>query len=219
MCARSHTSGLMIGECTRSKSWARGVRPARACALRVASRALRTSLRARQLGVVCEDRDVPGSGGRHGSAVSSLYVRRMGTGSRQVLSNPHFKCGARRRRGRGRVVQNHRQALPAQQARGHLAGGLSQRRAAPPRALPAPVAGRMQRRAARRTARLSVIRCGGGLGESCTPRHTASLARLQRGGPGEQRGHVAVGADAQHDTSSTGTPIPAGATPSRSSTA
>ena len=44
-----------------------------------------------------------------------------------------------------------------------------------------------------------MIRSGGGLGESLHAQAQLLLAGVQRGGAGEQRGDVAVRADAEHD--------------------
>src|ERR1019366_8566952 len=60
----------------------------------------------------------------------------------------------------------------------------SARAAAIASALPAPVASSRQRRADRSTARLRVIRSGGGLGESWTPRQIACSPASSVGAPG-----------------------------------
>ena len=93
---------------------------------------------------------------------------------------------------RGGVVGDHGQALAPQQAGGYVAAS-ARRASRDASALLAPVASSRQLRAARSTARLSVMRSGGGLGESCTPRHSGLRAASSVRGAGEQRGDVPVG--------------------------
>src|ERR1700683_5301189 len=71
-------------------------------------------------------------------------------------------------------------------------------------ALPAPVASRTQLCAARSTARLSVMRSGGGLGESRTPRHTASSPASSVLAPGNRDATWPSGPMPSTTTSSTG---------------
>src|ERR1035441_70403 len=84
-------------------------------------------------------------------------------------------------------------------------------------ALPAPVASSRQPRAARSTARLSVMRSGGGLGESVMGRQMASGPASSVSAPGNREAMWASGPIPRTITSSTGGPAPSDGRPSISS--
>ena len=113
MWPRSHTSGLMIGECTRSQLLVVEVRDQRERAL------------ARPSSSAVE--------GLHGFGVTArLLCERVGGHRLRALYSYELLAPLRvlsplqalRGGGRGRVVDDHAQALASQQARGHVAARL-----------------------------------------------------------------------------------------------